>query len=166
MPSISVRAVGTRPSQFASQESILNEAKGVLNQAMSVMENDYKRTFKTWHHKPKVVKRRTAANEAEVSIDQSDEAGRIWGYVNTGTEPHTIRPVRARRLRFFVGGFSKTRPGSIVAGPGTPATTGPIFSQEVHHPGFPGRHFDEQIAEKNDLLVTELMDAALARLAR
>lgn len=166
MATIRVSTINSRPSQFASTQAILNEAKGVLNQALTVMENDYKRTFKTWNHKPKVIARRTSANEAEVGIDRSDEAGRIWGYVNDGTDPHVIRPVRARRLRFMVGGSPKTRPGSIVSGPGVAGTTGPIFATEVHHPGSEGRDFEGQISEKNDLLVTELMDAALARLAR
>lgn len=165
MPSIRVSAV-VGPSHFATPSALKNEMTGVLKQAKRVMEDDYKRTFRTWHHKPKVVSSIVSSNEAVVGVDRSDENGRIWGYVTDGTVPHVIRPVRARRLRFFTGGTPKTSVGSIVSGPGSPGTTGPIFSQEVHHPGTEGRHFDELIGEKNEQLVTDLVQAALNRLAR
>ena len=44
------------------------------------------------------------------------------GFVNDGTRPHIIRPVRARALRFKVGG--KT-----------------VFAKLVHHPGTRARPF-------------------------
>ena len=166
MARISMQPVHVGPSQFATPEALRNEFKGVVNQSAKVVEADYRRTFRTWNHKPRVRVERIQPSEVLVGIDRSDENGRIWGYVNDGTVPHEIRPVRARRLRFFTGGTAKTRRGVIASGPGSPATDGPNFADVVQHPGFEGRDFEGQIAEKNEELVADLTAAALARLAR
>lgn len=52
------------------------------------------------------------------------------GYTNDGTAPHTIRPRRARALRFTVGGRV-------------------VFARVVHHPGTRATHwFDRVIAAR------------------
>ena len=50
-------------------------------------------------------------------------------YVEYGTRPHTITPVRARALRFEVGGE-------------------PVFTRLVHHPGTKPNPFVRRAAEK------------------
>jgi len=85
---------------------------------------------------------------------------RVWpthpaaGYVERGTRAHIIRPREKQALRFAV-----IAPGGIMAGGMY------IFAKVVHHPGFPGRFFIREAAEKAKprivALVRELWERAM-----
>lgn len=75
------------------------------------------------------------------------KAVEIYGYVDQGTEPHLIAPVRAPLLIFKTGYQPKTlaRPARTVPGGGK--ATGPtVAAKLVHHPGSEAREFSATIA--------------------
>lgn len=68
----------------------------------------------------------------------------LW--VDEGTRPHKIYPVRAKFLRFNTGFIPKTKPKRLVATSG--AYFGPeTFRTQVSHPGIKAREITEQVKE-------------------
>lgn len=63
--------------------------------------------------------------------------GKGGTYVEEGTQPHEITPVRAQALRFLAGGgrISQPSPNQRIATRGG----GVVFATVVHHPGMPPR---------------------------
>lgn len=122
---------------------------------------DFKSTFATWKHKPKFGA--TRRGDAYY-ITTNDE---IYGYVESGTKPHIIRPRHASRLHFFRGGFqAKSRPGNIASGAGRAATIGETFAKEVHHPGTKPRKFSKLIHDKWQKIWIERMQTAIRNASR
>lgn len=141
-----------------------SELNLVLGTSLNVIEADYRLTFATWRHRPRLFRRKLRSGEFDVGVYPNTPAGKIWYYVNDGTRPHKIRARKARVLRFFKGGTAKTRRGIIPAGTGSKGTDGPIFRREVDHPGNAARNFDDAITQKNNLLVDRLINQTFDRL--
>lgn len=83
--------------------------------------------------------------------DSDINTNTLWKFIDKGTKAHTIRPkTPSGKLRFKWGGKgsyqSKTgaRPARY-GGPGTVRNGEIVYRKEVHHPGFPGREFEETI---------------------
>ena len=75
-----------------------------------------------------------------------NEAANKYRLVVLGSPRHTIKPVRAKLLRFRTGYRAATRPRVI--GSSRAIRSGPwVGLALVNHPGFEGRAFDEAIAE-------------------
>ncbi|MHB8603896.1 MAG: phage virion morphogenesis protein [Thermoplasmatota archaeon] len=64
------------------------------------------------------------------------------GWVDTGTQPHVIRPVNGSFLHFVVNGQD-------------------VYATEVHHPGFAGHHYVEETARRIEQPVARLLEARL-----
>lgn len=88
-----------------------------------------------------------------VEVEEADESKPIWKWLDeTGTKKHPIAAKNAKALKFTWGGpgsyRSKTSPNPARwGGPGVVQGGQTVFRQEVQHPGFPPRHFSDQINE-------------------
>jgi hypothetical protein len=118
------------------------EIVSALNETSEAMLKEFEKTTDTWKDKPtfETIKDTTGGNLA-VLVATDDE---IYGYVNDGTRPHDIVPIRAKVLA-FPGGFSaKTSPNVIGSKPGG-SFGSTVFARGVHHPGTEPRNFDSII---------------------
>ena len=129
-------------------------AQRVLDAVAQLALADFERTTAIWSHG--VTFSVDAPSADERLIGTSDT---IYGYVNSGTRAHTIRP-RGKRLRFPSSYRAKTRPGSLRSGRGGKSGT-LVFARAVRHPGAKARHFDIQIAAKAQKQLTTKMRQAL-----
>ena len=138
-----------KPSAFknkAFKDAIMRGAESYAKELLA----DFEKTTETWEKGvefEKIVDYRPKGPEIFVGTDNE-----IYGYVNDGTRPHPIFPVRAKALAFQWGGKGsytpKTTPrviGSRAGGPSGPMVHRPY----VQHPGTEGRHFDDEIEKKH-----------------
>lgn len=127
------------PFHIAKQVKAIENALEGTAKAIRV---DQLVTVQTWTHKPQFTIERSG--EYERIIATSDE---IYGYVDLGTRPHTIRARNAAQLRFQSGYKAKTSPNVIASRPG--GKFGPtVYAREVKHPGTKARGFSKAIARK------------------
>lgn len=169
MAGSSIKVKQIKPAKVnerAMEAAIRAMADDVANQ----MVDDFLSTTETWEHKVKfspVVSYRFDKPEAFVGVFTTDE---VFGYVNDGTKPHTIRPKGNYPLRFQWGGkgsySAKTKPKVIGSKPGGPS--GPeVHLPVVHHPGIKkARKFDEVIQKKWTKPFKAAMQKALDDAAR
>lgn len=128
-----------------NEKAIRQAIRAALEQTAKDVASDFQKTTSTWKNKPKFVGTiSTRSGGAEFLVGTDDE---IYRYVNEGTKPHVIRPVRAKVLAFAGTYQAKTTPRVIGSGGGGPS--GDImFRRVVNHPGTKAREFDKVIAEK------------------
>lgn len=130
-----------KPKRFQGSKAI-NILLGATRKAGNDIRKDFEETTKTWTNKPEFqVVYAVRPNGPEVLVGTDDK---IYGYVNEGTKPHPIFPVRAKALRFQTGYVAKTVPGQLFS------LAGGAFGDVVHrpyvmHPGTEARNFDDII---------------------
>ena len=119
-----------------------------FERASRAMEKDVKGAFqdrvKDWKHQPvfRGYVRVTKSPGTLISITTQDE---IFKFVDEGTIPHIIKPVRAKVLHWIDKPTGEDR-----------------FAKLVHHPGFKGRKFTEEIvAIWSGGLMADYFDQAL-----
>lgn len=84
----------------------------------------------------------------EVRQGARSPGGHFYGfYVRSGTRPHVIRPVRAKALRFFVGGR-------------------PVFARRVNHPGTKPNPYHVRAYEQVEAPIRAEQQRILTQLAR
>lgn len=120
-----------------------------LDRFIERVRTDLKTTTRTWE--TVVVFRKQTTLEGSALVAEITTDSKVYAWVNEGTRPHIIRPKKAKALRFQWGGYgsykSKTIPGQLSSRAGGQSGD-TVFRQEVHHPGFEGRHFTEAIVKK------------------
>lgn len=133
------------------------ELKKALHDVGTAMKKTFEGTTETWETDVKFTMRsKVTGFEASISVSTDNK---IYGYVNEGTEPHIIRPKRAMRLAFQTGYRAKTRPRSIVSGPGG-SFGETAFAKVVHHPGTKAREFTKYVSVRyQDILPRAIQDA-------
>lgn len=115
-----------------------------LRKEKKAVLREYQITVRTWRKQPDF---ETQEDSDSITVGTDDK---IYGYVDHGTEPHSITAKRAPRLRFYAKGFvSKTVPGRLNPRAGRQANQDLRFPKTVRHPGFPGREFSKQIRERS-----------------
>lgn len=120
-------------------------ALNALRKQATPIRADFRETVKTWKRKPKFeTKVSLAGSRMTVTVYTTDP---IYGYVDKGTKPHVIRPVKAKALHFVTGYSAKTTPRVIGSREGG-ADGDEVFTKEVQHPGTKAREFDKIIARK------------------
>lgn len=150
---------GKRPSGADYARAIQKAAEKTAN----LTKRDLEATVRTWKHKPVFdVTVEQHGDTYSITASTDDE---IYGYVDSGTRPHIIRPRRSRYLRFRVGGAPKTRTGIIGSQSGSPGTDwrSPFF---VLHPGGKARNFTKTIAKRRQITLAQETDQAIAKLTR
>lgn len=97
-----------------------------------------------WSNRPvfiRSVKSRPGRTTVSIEIDGTDKAVEVFGYVDKGTEPHIIRPIKASRLAFRGGYSAKTQPiANAHVGSGQ-ASGDMVYRDMVQHPGTEAREF-------------------------
>jgi hypothetical protein len=122
------------------------------------VKDDFEKTTETWEHRVRFVEHlQVGPNVIESSVLTDDE---IYGYVDRGTRPHLILPVRAKALRFQSGYKAKTVPNVIGSQAGGPFGDD-VFSLGVRHPGTEPRNFDRNIYDKWKPIFKQRMLAAM-----
>jgi hypothetical protein len=116
-------------------------AKLGLRDAADDAVKDFEKTTSTWSHKPDFVIKEQPTG---FLVGTDDE---VWTMLDKGTRAHRIVARRAKRLRFSSGFTAKTRPGFVGSQSGG-ASGGPVFAQEVNHPGTTARGWSKLIAAK------------------
>lgn len=130
-----------------------------LDQTAQESKADYEKTTRTWQTQVNFTINKTKYGR---SIGTRNK---IYGYVDQGTEPHIIRPRRAKRLRFATGGTPKTRINTIASYKGKRGTNWRTAMQ-VNHPGTKARNFTAVINTRNKRRLPKNMRAALKKAAQ
>lgn len=171
----SIVVTGFVPKELINVDAIRLELLNALRAEGRQIRRELKKTTATWSHKVtfemKVSLRRTSG-EGYVKVWTTDE---IFGYVNDGTRPHMmgpIRPVKKKALRIPTGGTRpKTRPGKLASYKG--GARGPyVFAKSTKrfmHPGGKARDFTGTIKkrmEKTRRFQKRLDDAVSRGLAK
>jgi len=125
----------------ALEKALDSEVKPALIKSHNLVVAD-------WKNKPEFRTRKVIRPERiTMTVFPIGPAAEIYGYVDQGTKPHIIKPVRAPLLVFQTGYKSKTlaNPARTVSGGGI--ATGPtVRAKLVHHPGSEAREFSKTIA--------------------
>lgn len=142
------------PKVLLDAEAMSRAIENTLDNTAKNIKVDFDVTHQTFEHE---VGFEIERREGYRLIFTEDE---IYGYVNFGTPPHIIRPLRARALRFQSGFRPKTVVRQIRSNKG--AHFGPfVGAMEVHHPGTEAREFDKVIQEKWDKLMQNTFQRAI-----
>lgn len=150
-----------RPSRLREDTmrlTLLNEMRKVG----TGIKASFNETTKTWNRKPVFEEQISLAGGPQVEIYTTDE---IYGYVDQGTRPHVIRPVKAKALRFQSGYKAKTIPGVIGSQNGG-SFGDTVFSKGVQHPGNAPRNFSKEIEKIWTPRFKRAMEAAMSQVAK
>ena len=132
-------------------------------QTAQAIKRDFDAITKTWDHEVKfTIRKTTRSGRRGITVTTND---RIFGYVNNGTEPHIITPVRARALHFQEGYTAKSRPGWIGSQDGGPFGDD-VYAQQVNHPGTDARKFDVAIARRRQKELQSKLNQDIAKANR
>lgn len=158
-----------KPDRFkdkAFKKAILKAAEKYGDELLK----DFKKTTETWETEvefEKVVDYKPNGPEVFVGTDNE-----IYGYVNNGTPRHDIfagyytGKSNKKVLAFQWGGKgsykAKTKPRVIGSGPSSISNAQPWRLPYVDHPGFEGRHFDEEIEKKHESKFRRAMVRAMS----
>lgn len=143
------------PKKLIADPAKLSRAlTNTLNGVAKDIKLDFDVTTQTWKHRVEFPIASPSAYRRIVATD--DE---VYGFVNDGTRPHTIRP-KGKMLRFNTPFKAKTLPNQIMSGPGSVGTN-EVFSRGVQHPGTAPRKFDVAIKEKWDKEFAVIMQRAI-----
>jgi hypothetical protein len=129
----------------AKYKKLLKKLDGVQARATDMLADEaivlYKKTTRTWRHKPTFRKKKTARGVQIITDDP------IYKFVDRGTRPHIIRAKNAPFLVFAGPYKAATKPRVIGS---TNATVGDNWSRKlmVHHPGNAPRHFTDEITKR------------------
>lgn len=141
------------------RDELRNAAKEIADAA----KKDFEKTTATWKHKPTFTEKITeTGNKTTADVTTKDK---IYRYVDEGTRPHIIRPLRARSLAFRSGYKAKTRPHVLSSRNGG-ASGAQVFAQIVRHPGTDPRYFSVDIQAKYQPKLATAVQKAIDRAAR
>jgi len=159
MATIKARVIKPKKlNEAAMRRELGNELTAIAKE----VNTDFDKTTKTWKHKPVWVQTvKTGDRKAEFAVLTDDE---IYGYVDRGTKPHIIRPKRASRLAFGVGGSPKTTP-RVIGSTGGSRGAAMVYSLGVQHPGTKAREFEKTLATTWRKLFGPRMKTAMLRAA-
>ena len=151
-----------------NEKEMRDELSRGMKKTQDTMLKLYKRTTKTWKHKPEfMATQKDGAAEKSVTVETDDE---IYGYVDQGTKPHAIfagiyTGKSNKKALAFPGTFTaKTVPGVIDARSGS-SGGGTILRPYVQHPGTAPRNFSKIIGEEMQKQFEDIMGEALSMAA-
>lgn len=138
------------------------------NQVGPALVKSHQLVVANWTHKPDFESKTQIRSDVIITtVYPTGENAQIYLYVDQGTKPHEIKPVRAKLLRFTTGYQPKTlaKPARTVGGGGT-ATGDQVFAKIVHHPGTEAREFSQTIAEDIKPSYSNFINNAFKKIAR
>lgn len=134
------------PKKTLRTKRLEAELQRALDTAEKDVHADFKKTVATWSKKPKFTTFQKGLRGFDLVLEVGTD-NTIYGYVNEGTEPHEIKPKRAKMLRFKSRYRAKTTPGTVRSRQGG-ASGDDVFSQGVQHPGTEPRDFTGRIEKR------------------
>lgn len=170
MASATVTVIRPKKSPVYPVDEYLIAIEKVCITRARAMQADFNRTTRTWTTRVEwelSIKNRIGRRATEVSVRPKPGAPgtKIYQYVSRGTRPHTIRPKKAKVLRFNKKYRAKTKPrvlGSTRGGSSPPM----VVAKVVHHPGTEARLFEEEIARRHQPRFEREMAYELGRIIR
>ena len=152
MPASIIKPRGSvfKPQQM--ERAIQNTLTGVAKD----IAVDFGVVTQTWQHKPSF--KVSSPDQYSRQIATDDE---VFGMLNVGTRPHTIKPKSARGILRFTTPFqSKTLPNQIMSRTGSKGQN-KVVARVVHHPGSAARNWTKVIADKWQAQVGVIFQRAL-----
>ena len=138
---MAIEHIGPQGAIFPTK-NLLRQVDTELKRLANRGASEFSKTTSSWDTRVGFDVRKQSDEEYSAGTDNE-----IYGYVNDGTRPHTIRARDGGLLAFQSGYNAKTTPRQIGSQSGGPF--GPtVYAQEVQHPGTAPRDFDDAIAEK------------------
>lgn len=157
---ISVKTI--KPSKMKIDEVRLELLNALRAEAKDTIA-EYNKTTQTWRNKPEFKEAISlAGGDASVLVTPDGPNRKQFEYVDLGTQPHIIRPVRATVLRFRTGYRAKTAPG-VIGSTGGGASGDVVFRPQVFHPGTEARRFSEIIQQRRERKYRDRVLAAMKR---
>ncbi len=156
MARVSLKSIKPKSSSLDADKH-RRVVRQALDETSELVLRDFVATTATWNNKP-AFQREPTKDGVDVYTESE-----IYGYVDQGTRPHDIVPVRATRLRFGANSGPKTTPGNIMSGAGR-AGSPTVFARRVRHPGIAPRKFSEIIAKKRNKELAKRIQAGLRKL--
>lgn len=156
MVKVSLKSIKPKASSM-DVDKIRRVVREALEETSELVLQDYVATTATWNNKPSF-QRNPTADGVDVYTDSE-----IYEWIDKGTPPHDIAPVRTTRLRFGVNSGPKTTPGNIMSGAGR-AGSPIVFARRVRHPGIRPRLFTKIINKKRNKELSKRITAGLKRL--
>lgn len=148
---IVIKRVG-RPLKALDLQKVI---QAELKKEVTQVKKSYALTTTTWQHRPVFQVRQAGEYTFTVSTDD-----RVYGYVDAGTRPHTIKPKGNYPLRFNSVFTPKTAPGRLSSQPG--ASRPPVVAARVvRHPGTKARRFTEEIRKRSQKRLAQNIRAAI-----
>lgn len=161
MPTIKLQAI--KPGKLPSGADYEKAFQQGAQRGAALVLRDLEVTVRTWTHKPAFDVTITQS-KGDYSVTAGTDSD-IYGFVDSGTKAHVIRPKRSKYLRFSSGYRAKTRVGIIGSQQGG-AFGSDQFAAQVFHPGFPGRNFTKNIARRRQVSIQQEVSQAIAKVAR
>lgn len=131
------------------------------------MVEEFEKTVETWENPPNFRREQGKVRETEqlawIDVTTDDD---IYGLVNEGSPPHFIGPRGDNMIIFHSEYTQKTMPGVIDSFEGGAGPKDRLIEFIPEHPGFPGRHFDQQVAQDFMPLFRYEMNRAMAEAAK
>ena len=171
MPTVAYRAVRKRRA-FINAPKVRQILDSTLdNEVKPALIQQFNMRVDNWQHKPEFKARKfVRADSTAVTVFPAGPNKEIYKYVTAGTSPHAITPKKAKFLVFTWGGpgsyKAKTAPGGKFGGPGVIVGGELTRAKGVHHPGFPGRHFEKYIKKDYEREFRRTMENAWRRAIR
>lgn len=160
---VNFKLTAIKPTKMPSGDEYAKAMQAAVLKSANLVQRDLQSTVATWSTKPKfsVTIEQSGGDYAVLATTDSD----VYGYVDSGTRPHVIRPKRSRYLRFSSGYKVKTRP-SIIGSQDGGSFGDDVFSRGVHHPGTKARQFTKVIATRRQKTTEQEISAAIAKVNR
>jgi hypothetical protein len=137
---VTLKAIMPTVSKF-DLRSVTAEVQKELENEAKYLEKQFKKTTRTWKHKPRFESITAVTGQSMELLVGTDDV--IYGWVNNGTKKHPITPRnKSGLLRFRKDGYKpKTRVGVVNSFAGRKAKP-PLYSfKQVTHPGIKPRNF-------------------------
>lgn len=136
--------------------------------AKSIIDNVNKNVAKQQQIFARDVKKATAAWKTPLELELDDDNGSVtistdddrYKWVDEGTKPHEIRPVRAKVLRFTSGSGVRSEIARRKA-KGARRDVGVTYAKSVSNPGIRPRSITEKIMASRRLQIMSSVDDAI-----
>lgn len=152
--SITMRHIKIR-GDMIDGKALGRAVENALTGAAKDVKVDLSVTTQTWSHRPDFTIETSPGSRIVATDDE------VYGYVDEGTRPHIIIASSPfRPLVFGVGGSPKTTPRVIGSRAGKKGGT-TVRALVVHHPGTAAREFTDEIRDKWQDRLPDIMQRSI-----
>lgn len=144
------------------------ELVSTFNDIGPEMQRSHEDVVSDWQHKPDFrIGMSLSPYLLSVQINASGENAKIWGYVDQGTRPHSIRPKTPGGVLIFQTGYNPRTTPVAQAHVGDGRSSGDwVRAKAVQHPGNDARDFSGTLRKFWKSEFTRQVENAFARATR